>query len=229
MVDKYAVKDYVARMIGEEHIIPTLGVWDKPEDIDWDSLPNQFVLKTTHGGGGTGVVICKDKQVFDRGLAIKKLKRSMQANIYGSLREWPYKDVPKRVIAERYMSDGDGDLNDYKVHCFNGIPRVILLCRDRFGNTGMTEDFYTDQWEHMDVKRPNHDNPNEHKKPAELEEMLALSRRLSEGIPFVRVDFYTIGNKVYFGELTFFPASGLAHFEPSCYDDLFGSWLKIEA
>ena len=128
MVDKYAVKKYVADIIGEKYIIPTLGVWDKPEDIDWDALPNEFVLKTTHGGGSGGVVICKDKKTFDRNKAILTLRDSMNSDIYRSLREWPYKDVKKRVLAEKYMAPKDMvnnpiyDLSDYKFFCFNGEP-----------------------------------------------------------------------------------------------------------
>ncbi len=126
MVDKYAVKDYVAKIIGEEYIIPTLGVWDKPEDIDWDSLPDQFVLKTTHGGGGCGVVICRDKATFDKAKAIDKLNRSMKADIYRSFKEWPYKNVQKRIIAEKFMEDTSlHELRDYKFFCFGGQCRCM--------------------------------------------------------------------------------------------------------
>ena len=228
MVDKMAVKDYVAGIIGSEYVIPTLGVWERPEDIEWDVLPRQFVLKTTHGGGGSGVVICLDKNTFNREDAVKKLNESLKKDIYKTLREWPYKNVHKRIIAEQYLSNDGELLEDYKVHNFNGIPRFILLCRDRFKESGLTDDFYTTKWEHLDVKRPEHDNPGGHDQPKELEEMLGLAERLSKGIPFVRTDFYTAGNKVFFGELTFFPAGGMSKFEPEQYDELFGSWLHID-
>lgn len=228
MVDKLAVKDYVASVIGSEHVIPTLGVWDTPEQIDWDSLPPQFVLKTTHGGGGCGVVICKDKSTFNRAEAIAKLNLSLQQDIYKNYREWPYKNVPKRILAEKYMSDDGKELDDFKVHNFNGVPRVILVCRERFKGTPMTEDFYSPKWEHLDISRPGHDSPGLCERPDELEEMLQLSRELAEGHPFVRTDFYTIKHKVYFGELTFFPAGGMAAFSPKEADKLFGSWIKIE-
>ena len=227
MVDKYAVKDYVANIIGKEYIIPTLGVWDRPEDIDFDSLPNQFVLKTTHGGGGGGVVICKNKDCFDKVAAIKKLKRSMKQNIYNKLREWPYKNVQKRVIAEKYLSNTEGELDDYKIHNFNGVPKFILLCRDRFSEKGMSDDFYSEKWEHLDVKRPGKDNPDKHEKPKTLEEMLFLAKKISEELRFSRTDFYTVNDKVYFGEITFYPASGMFKFEPEKYDILFGSWLNL--
>ena len=227
MVDKYAVKEYVAKKIGTEYIIPTLGVWNKADDIDWEKLPNQFVLKTTHGGGGCDVIICKDKSTFDREAAIKKLNNSLKSDIYRIYREWPYKDVPKRIIAEKYMTDLGKDLDDYKIHTFNGVPKFILVCKDRFkGN--MIDDFYSPDWKLLDVRRPGHPNSHEPQdKPKELAEMLRLSEVLSKDIPFLRVDFYTSNNKVYFGELTFFPASGMSKFEPEKWDEIFGDWLNL--
>ena len=228
MVDKYAVKEYVASKIGEEYIIPTLGVWDTPNEIDWDSLPDQFVLKTTHGGGGCGVVICKDKSSFDRDSAKAILESSLKSDIYWHYREWPYKNVPKRIIAEKYMTDGGKDLEDYKVHNFNGIPRVVLVCRERFKDSPMIDDFYSESWEMLDIKRPGHPNSSEPMEcPEKLEEMLRLSRVLSNDIPFLRVDFYVINNRVYFGELTFYPASGMSRFEPNMWDLTFGCWLNL--
>lgn len=228
MVDKYAVKEYVASKIGEEYIIPTLGVWDTSDDIDWDSLPNQFVLKTTHGGGGGGVVICKDKATFDIDSAKRILDSSLKNDIFWLYREWPYKNVPKRIIAERYMSDGENELEDYKIHNFNGIPKVILVCRERFKDSPMIDDFYSDNWEKLDIKRPGHPNSSEPQKyPQKLEEMLRLSCKLSKGIPFLRTDFYIVEDHIYFGELTFFPASGLSKFEPDYWDMVLGEWLAL--
>ena len=133
LVDKFAVKEYVAGMIGKDYIIPTLGVWDKPELIDWDSLPDQFVLKTTHGGGSTGVVICKDKSSFDKEKAIENLKESMKQDIYSILKEWPYKNVPRRIIAEKYISPASNhkDLPDYKFFCFDGEVKALFVATDR--------------------------------------------------------------------------------------------------
>lgn len=227
MVDKYAVKDYVAGIIGEEYIIPTLGVWDRFDDIDFDELPRQFVLKTTHGGGGMAVVICKDKNTFDKVKARHILERSLRSDIYTDYREWPYKNVPKRIIAEKYMqADDDDGLTDYKIHNFNGIPKVILVCRERFADSPMAETFFTDEWEKLDIIRPGHPNPT-CKQPENLEELLKLARVLSKDIPFVRTDFYTIGGKAYFGEITFYPASGLAPFSPDTFDEEFGQWLWL--
>ncbi len=227
MVDKFAVKKYVTDIVGAQYIIPTIGVWEKPEEIDFDTLPQQFVLKTTHGGGSTGVVICTDKRNFLKKEALKKLGISLKTDIYSVLREWPYKNVEKRIIAEPYLTNNGQPLEDFKIHCFNGVPKFILLCRDRYKKTGMVDDFYSTEWEHLNVKRPGHNNPGNYKRPEQLEEMLDLAKRLSAGIPFVRVDFYIIDNKVFFGELTFYPASGMSKFEPESYDELFGSWLNI--
>ncbi len=228
MVDKFAVKEYVANIIGEERIIPTLGIWNSFDEIDFNSLPNQFVLKTTHGGGGGGVVICKDKNTFDKQKAKKVLQKSLNSDIYWNYREWPYKDVPKRIIAEQFMSNNDKDLEDYKIHCFNGEPKFILVCGNRYGKGAMIDDFYTPEWELMDVRRPGHPRSEKASKtPEQLGQMLELSRILSKDIPFLRTDFYIIQSRIYFGELTFFPASGMSKFEPQEWDKKFGNWLKL--
>ena len=221
------MKDYVADIIGREHIIPTLGVWNSFDEIDFDGLPDQFVLKTTHGGGGMAVVICKDKKNFDKNKARRILEKSLRSDIYANYREWPYKNVPKRIIAEKYMQADDGEgLTDYKIHNFNGTPKVILVCRERFATGPMAETFFTDKWERLDITRPGHPNPD-CKRPENLEEMLRLAEALSKDVPFARTDFYTRGGKAYFGEITFYPASGLTPFNPSKYDKEFGDWLTI--
>ena len=232
MVDKYAVKEYVANIIGEEYIIPTLGVWDKPEDIDWDSLPNQFVLKTTHGGGGGGVVICKDKTTFDRTSAIAKLKESMASDIYSGLREWPYKDVPKRIIAEKFMapekSPAPNDLPDYKFFCFNGEPKYCQVIRDR--HTKETIDFYDMDWNHMPFVGLNpvvRNGLTPVARPGNLDEMKEICRKLADTKSFVRVDLYVIDDKSYFGELTFYPASGMLPWTTEEADKEIGKYLKL--
>ena len=226
MVDKYEVKKYVADIIGEEYIIPTYGVWDRAEDIDFDKLPNQFVLKCTHDSGS--VIICEDKKQFDCEAAKVKLNECLKKNLYLWGREWPYKNVKPRIIAEKYITNTDEVPEDYKIHNFNGVPKVILVCRDRYKNTGMTEDFFTAEWEHLDVKRPGKENSESPILcPAELEEMLDISKKLSKDFPFLRTDFYTIQHHVYFGELTFYPSSGLTGFIPQKYDDIFGDWINL--
>ena len=226
MVDKYEVKKYVAKKIGEEHIIPTYGVWERFDDIDFEQLPDQFVLKCTHDSGG--LVICKDKNMFDREKAKKRINRCLKHNFYWGQREWPYKNVKRRIIAEQYMTNGKEELVDYKIHNFNGVPKFILFCKDRFSETGLIEDFYSIDWEHLELKRPDRSNPGNCKRPEELQEMLQLARLLSEGIPFIRTDFYIINHKVFFGELTFFPTSGFGRFTRAEADKVIGDYLMLK-
>ena len=228
MVDKYAVKKYVADRIGEQYIIPTLGVWDSFDQIDFDSLPNQFVLKTTHGGGGLAVVICKDKKTFDKRRAKKKKKKSLNSDIYMKYREWPYKDVPKRIIAEKYMVDESGtELKDYKFFCFNGEPKYMLLVSGRLAGKKRF-DYFDLNWNHL----PVHDVgcPGAERLPAKpdnFEEMIFIVKKLSKGMTHVRVDFYNINCKIFFGELTFFDGSGLCVYDPREWDFKFGQFLKL--
>lgn len=230
MVDKYAVKQYIADKIGSEYIIPTLGVWNRVEEINWDCLPNQFVLKTTHGGGGGGVIICKDKKNFDIKEACKKLQKSLDCDIFINNREWPYKNVSKRIIAEKYMTNGNQDLEDYKIHNFNGTPKLILVCRNRFKEVPMIDDFYSTDWELLNLRRPGHPNSSiPQTAPQELKTLLNLATILSKDIPFLRTDFYIIQGKVYFGELTFFPAAGMSKFEPEEWDYKLGTWLSLDS
>lgn len=229
MVDKITAKDYVASVIGEKYIIPTLAVYKDVDDINLDELPGQFVLKTNHSGGNTGVVICRDKNTFDLEAAKKKLRASLKSDMFSNTREWPYTQIKPQVFAEKFMTEGGATApSDYKVHNFNGVPKVILVCRDRFKDSGLTSDFYSDEWQHLDIERPLHPNSaNEIERPDALEEMLELSSTLSKEIPFVRSDFYTINNQVYFGELTFYPASGFQGFVPEEWDKRLGDWLIL--
>ena len=228
MVDKYAVKKYVADRIGEQYIIPTLGVWDSFDQIDFDSLPNQFVLKTTHGGGGLAVVICKDKKTFDKRRAKRILEKSLHSDIYMKYREWPYKDVPKRIIAEKYMVDESGtELKDYKFFCFNGEPKYMLLVSGRQAGKKIF-DYFDLNWNHL----PVHDVgcPGAERLPAKpdnFEEMIFIAKKLSKGMTHVRVDFYNINCKIFFGELTFFDGSGLCVYDPREWDFKFGQFLKL--
>lgn len=230
MVDKYAVKKYVSDIIGEKYIIPTLGKWNNVKDIDFDILPYQFVLKTTHGGGCGGVVICKDKATFDKDSAIKKLQTSLNRDIYWNYREWPYKNVPKRIIAEQYMEDDPNkDLSDYKFYCFNGEPKYCQVVRDR--NTKETIDFFDMQWNHMSFVGLNPFVSNGEItiiKPSNFDSMIEICRKLSKNIPFVRIDLYVIKGAIYFGEITFFPRSGLGRFSPAIWNDKLGSLIKLK-
>lgn len=233
LVDKYAAKEYVAKLIGEEYIIPTLGCWDKFDDIDFDKLPDQFVLKTTHGGGNTGVVICKDKSTLDRDATKKKLKRSLKSDIYKSLKEWPYKNVKKRIIAETYLSEEitpdnpTGDIIDYKFFCFNGEAKAVLIATERHSTTGVCFDYFDKDFNHYPFEQGGPNSKKEIKKPEYLENMWEIANKLSKGIPHVRVDLYCIRGHIYFGELTFFDSSGFEEFNPNEWNYKFGEWITL--
>ena len=225
MVDKYEVKKYVADIIGEEYIIPTLGVWDRFEDIDFDALPNQFVLKCTHDSGG--LIICRDKSKLDINAAREKINKALRRDYYLYSREWPYKDVKPRIIAENYMEDEKSEeLRDYKFFCFDGEVKVFYITSGRKTGDRRT-DFFDLKMNHLDIQDDdkNADIPPEI--PKGVDEMIRLAAKLSKGIPHVRVDFYEINGKVYFGELTFFYLSGFVPFVPSQWDEIFGSWITL--
>lgn len=232
MVDKYAVKDYVAGIIGDKYIIPTLGVWDKPEDIEWDSLPNLFVLKTTHGGGNFGVIIVKDKAKIDKKEIIKKLYIALSQDSFNYSREWPYKGVRKRIIAEKFIapdsSKSKSDLPDYKFFCFNGEPKYCQVIRDRSSQEPI--DFYDMNWAHQPFVGLNpmaEMGKSYVERPVNLASMIEICRRLSAGIPFVRVDLYEVKENDFFGELTFLPASGFGHFTPDEWNYKIGEYLNL--
>lgn len=227
MVDKYAAKEYVAKIIGENYIIPTLGCWEKPEDIQWDSLPNQFVLKTTHDSGG--VIVVKDKSKIDKEKAIHKLNKCLTKDNYAVTREWPYKNVHRRVIAEQYMEDKKtGELRDYKFFSFDGKVKALFISQDR-GKAGeeVKFDYFDADFNHLDIHQYHDAGKNMPEKPVCFEEMKILASKLSKGIPQVRVDFYEVNGKVYFGELTFFHHGGIVPFKPEKWDYIFGSWIKL--
>ena len=228
LVDKYEVKKYIEEKLGKEYIIPTLGVWDKFEDIDFDALPNQFVLKCTHDSGG--LVICKDKSKLDLEKVKKNIKVSLKTNYFWQGREWPYKNVKPRIIAEQFMVDESGyDLKDYKFFCFNGEVKMFFIERDRAkGRNGHKVDFFDADKNHLPITvdgYPNAEPP--YFFPNNFEKMKEFASELSKGIPQVRVDFYNINGQVYFGEITFFHAGGMAKFEPEEWDYKLGEWIDL--
>lgn len=226
MVDKYEVKKYISEKIGKEYVIPTLGIWNDFDDINFDTLPNQFVLKTTHDSGG--VVVCTDKNRFNKKYARNKLMYSLKNNFYKCGREWPYKNVKPRIIAEEYLKDNKQDeLIDYKLMCFNGKVKVSFVCNNRFSKDGLNVTFYDNDWNRMPFERHYPASKTEINKPASFNEMIRLAEKLSENIPFVRVDFYEVNGKIYFGELTFFPGSGMEEFTPEIWDYKLGDWLDL--
>lgn len=224
MVDKYEAKKYVANIIGEEYIIPTLGVYDKFEDINFATLPNQFVIKCTHDSGG--LIICKDKTKLNIKEARKKINKSLKRNYFYTGREWPYKNVKPRIIAEQYMVDESGtELKDYKFFCFNGEPKLLFVAKDRPYATKFN--YYDMDFKKLPFKQ-HYKNFNDYiEKPKGFEKMIELSRKLSKDIPHVRVDFYDINGKVYFGELTFYHLSGFEKFEPNEWDKKLGDMLEL--
>lgn len=226
MVDKYAVKEYVSQKIGEEYVIPLLGVWDNVEDIDFDSLPNEFVLKTTHDSGG--VVVCKDKKTLNVKKSKKRLKYFFDRNYFNINREWPYKYVPHRIIAEKYMEDStQGELRDYKFFTFGGEPKVLYITQGRGGDEETYADFFDMDFNHLSFKIDHDMSPRLPEKPINFELMKQLARRLSENTPQLRVDFYEVDGKVYFGEMTFFHCSGMELFKPEEWNKIFGDWLIL--
>lgn len=230
MVDKVKAKEYVASIIGEEYIIPTLGVWDDPDQIDFDALPDRFVLKCNHNSG-LGMYICKDKSMMDVKKVKEGLRKGLKENYFMSNREWPYKDVPRRILAEKYIdpAPGTNDLPDYKFFCFDGKPKYCQVISGR--NTTMCIDFFDREWRHQPFHEPyNYPFADEEPpKPKHLEKMWQAATTLAADKPFSRIDFYQVGGFVYFGEITFFPTSGMGGFNPPEWDYKFGEWINLKA
>lgn len=226
IVDKYSAKEYVASIIGYEFIIKTLGVWDSFEEIDFHSLPNQFVLKCTHDSGG--IIICKDKDRLDYYSAKQKLEKSLNHNYYYEGREWPYKMVKPRIIAEQYMANIDGSpLLDYKFFCFDG--RVKFLYVSEASHTcDQRLQFYDRDFNVLDCKRKDYKNYDILPcKPKTYDKMLEIAEKLAKGIPHVRVDLYEINGHIYFGEMTLYTCSGFIPFADEKWDRVFGDYLTL--
>lgn len=226
LVDKFNVRKYVSDKIGEEYLIPLLGIWNNPDDINFEELPNKFVLKCTHDSGG--VFICNDKSKLDIPDLKNKLNKSLKKNYFWSQREWPYKNVEPRIIAEKYMVDsGTNELRDYKFFCFDGVPKFMFIATNRGVDTRF--DFFDLEFNHIPVEQhyKNADDISKIVKPANFELMKEISTKLSANMPHVRVDLYEINGKIYFGELTFYHFSGWESFNPKKYDEIFGSLINL--
>lgn len=232
MVDKYAVKEYVAQVIGEQYVIPTLGVWDKFEDIDFCKLPNRFVLKCTHDS--SGIIICRDKFKLDLKKTKNKIKTSLKRDYFLGSREWPYKNVPRRIIVEEYMEeiedcnkeDDKKMLDVYKIFCFSGKPELFQVVQN--DKTDFESiDYFDTSWNKLDLRQnfPNSDVTLS--KPEKIDEMIDVAKKLSQGIPFVRIDLYQINKRVYFSEMTFFSDAGFAKFEPEEWDYKLGQMINL--
>lgn len=224
LVDKYEVKEYVAERIGREHIIPTIGVWDSVEEIDFDSLPDKFVLKCTHDSGG--LLLCKDKSMLNIQEVRRSLNKVLKRNYYKVGREWPYKNVRHRIIAEAYMKDEKSViLNDYKFFCFDGEVKILFVATDRGVDTRF--DFFDRDFNHLDIINGHLMSEKKIEKPSKFDEMISIAETLSKDIPHVRVDLYEINEVVYFGEMTFSHWGGTVPFEPEEWDYKLGRWLKL--
>lgn len=235
MADKVKVRDWVASVIGEEYIIPTLGVWDDPGKIDYSTLPNRFVLKCNHNSG-TGMFICKDKKSItpEKWEQVKEnLYKGLQEDYYITNREWCYRDIPRRVLCEQFMEDKDqdGNLNDYKLFCFGGEVKLLFVATDRFDENGDEKnvkfDFYDRSFNHLPFTNGHPNSDKEIKKPECWDAMVEIAEKLSTDLPHVRVDLYVVNGKIYFGEMTFYHWSGLVPYEPLEWDYKMGEWLTL--
>lgn len=228
MADKFACREYIKERIGEQYLVPIYGVWESVEDIPFGNLPKEFVIKCTHDSGS--VIICKDRQKLDIGDTKKRLRKRLKKNAYLYGREWPYKDIKPRIIAEKLLKDDRYEfLPVFKIFCFNGTPQIIQqLLNDKQPNE--TVDYFDTDWNRLNMiqRFPNSTNPIE--KPIKLEEMLNIARRLSKGTAFLRVDLYEVNGEVFFSEHTFYTDAGYSIFEPEeeNWDERLGKWINIE-
>ena len=226
LVDKYEVKSYVSERIGEEYIIPTLGVWNSFDDISFENLPEQFVLKCTHDSGG--LVICTDKKQLNIDNARTKINKSLKTNYYKLFREWPYKNVTPRIVAEKFMVDNaTGELRDYKFYCFNGVVRALGIYSDRGAGKTTKADYFDRDFNWLDLKWGYEHAIERPEKPSLYDKMIEIAESLSQGFPEVRVDLYLCNNRVYFGELTFFHNAGFCSIHPESWEKTLGGWIKL--
>lgn len=223
MSDKYMAKKYIAERVGEQYIVPVIGVWDNADDIDFSVLPEQFVLKCNHN---SDVVICTDKSAINEDEIKEKLNIQLKDDYYLHKREWPYKNIPRKIICEPYLKNSNGEqLLDYNIFCFNGIPRFIKVGTKKADGT-LLKDFYDLEWNYLDLSTGEHAG-NIFAKPDYLDEMLDIAKVLSKDIPHLRVDFLYCENKLYSGELTFFSAGGFMKMQPEEWDEILGEWLEL--
>lgn len=222
LVDKYMFKKIITKKIGKEHVIPLIGVYDKFDEIDFSKLPNSFVIKCNHDSGG--FIICRNKKDFNISKARKKINKCLRRNFYYQSREWPYKNIKRKIIVEKYMTDHSSDaLTDYKFFCFNGEPKIMYISHD--DSATPTTDFFDMDFNKIDLHFRDQNSIQPPQKPLFFEEMKEYSRILSKNIPNVRVDFYIINNQVYVGEITFYHLGGMFEFHPDKYDEIFGSYI----
>lgn len=226
-VDKVRVKEYISTIVGAQYVIPLLGTWNKPEDIDWDSLPNQFVIKWNHDSGS--IVVCKDKRLFNKETAIQRLKFGKKNNGYWYGREWPYKGVKPILFAEQYMEDSrTNELRDYKVFTFNGKAKLFLVASDRQTKGEEVKfDYFDVNKRHLNITNNHPHAKKEPRLPNTFDVMIALAEKIAAGSYHMRVDFYEVDGKVYFGEITLYHGSGWMFFEPNEWNQIMGDWIVL--
>ncbi|MDU2201796.1 MAG: ATP-grasp fold amidoligase family protein [Anaerococcus hydrogenalis] len=229
LADKYKVREYISKKIGEEFLIPLLGVRDNPNEIDFDSLPNKFVLKCNHNSG-LGMCICKDKSNLNIKKVKRNLRRGLKQDYYITGREWPYKNIQRKIIAEKYMvnDSNSNEFTDYKFFCFNGYVDCVMVCLDR--NSGDPKFYFFDKdWKLKRLNKRGKEAPKDFTipKPKCIDDMFDIASRLSEGFPFVRVDLYQSYGKIYFGEMTFYPDSGFDNNILKESDDYLGNLIDL--
>lgn len=225
MVDKYYFKKMMGKMIGKKYIIPTIGIYNNAKEINFDELPEQFVMKCTHDSGS--VILCKNKKTFNQKEAIKKMNKALKNKYYAISKEWVYESLEPKIIIEPLLNaDDKEDLKDYKILCFNGEPKIIQVDINRFH--GHHRNMYDTDWNLLDMKLRVPNNPSKQiPKPSQLDLMLKLAAKIAEDIPFLRVDFYVVGDALYFSEATFYPVSGFGKFYPKKWDKILGGWIDL--
>lgn len=227
MVDKYAVKELVTERVGAEFVAPVLGVWNRAEDIEWDKLPNQFVLKTNHDSGNNGVFIIHDKSQINKSQMIRRINASLRRDTSKAGREWPYRDVKRCVFAEQYLEDATGELRDYKFFCFDGVVKYLFIATERQSGGEVKFDYFDADFNHLDIVQRHPMSGKKIEKPKMFEEMKELAAKLSKGLPEVRVDLYEVDGHIYFGEYTFFHHGGIAPFHPDEWDFIWGEHIHL--
>lgn len=226
LVDKYEVKNLIIEKLGAEYLIPMIAVYERVEDIEWEKLPNQFVVKCTHGSGSN--IICKEKENLSIEKSNKKLNKWMKKNWYWSGREWPYKYVKPRIIIEKYIvDDSNEELKDFKFHCFNGEPFILQVDYNRF--IKHYRNIYDLNYNQINatIQYPS-SNSLIIAKPTNLDKMIEIAKILSEGFKYIRVDLYESQGKVYFGELTLHHGSGLEKIIPESFDKTLSDLIKLD-
>lgn len=227
LADKYKVKDVVSKKIGAEHVAECYGVWDKAKDIEWEKLPNQFVLKTNHDSGNNGVFICRDKTKIDKEKWAKRINASLHRDTSIAGREWPYKDVKRCVFAEQYLEDASGELRDYKFFCFDGEVKYLFIATERQSGGEVKFNYFDADFNDLGIVQHHPMSDKLITKPNCFEQMKALAAILSKGIPAVRVDLYEVNDRIYFGEYTFFHHGGMVPFHPDKWDLIWGEQIHL--